>query len=202
MAQHWALAAFQLKTAIEKHLWSKQANHFLRGLNLFVSSSLSDPTNQSLRQVKMNGKTHHVQLQDSVLDISLLGLSVPFGVFSPDDPRMQATADAIARHLTSPIGGIFRYQNDIYRGGNPWILCTLWLAWFDVLAASASPLSHEYHISRARELYTWVLEHRTSLDLLAEQIDCVTGQPCWVVPLAWSHAMFLLVSAALEQSRQ
>lgn len=201
-ARHWAQAALQLKAAIEKHLWSEQAGHFLRGLNLFVSSSSPNQTDQSLREVKMNGKTRSVQLQDSVLDISLLGLSVPFGVFSPEDPRMQATAEAIAQHLASPIGGIFRYQNDTYRGGNPWILCTLWLAWFDALAGETLHPSREYHTSRARELYTWVLEHRTALDLLAEQINCTNGQPCWIVPLAWSHAMFLLVSAVLEQTKK
>lgn len=199
-ARYWAQAAFQLKTAIEKHLWSESAGHFLRGLNLFVTPPSPPQQNSSFREISINGKKRWVQLEDSVLDISLLGLSVPFGVFSPDDPRMQATAEAIERHLTSPIGGILRYQNDTYRGGNPWILCTLWLVWFKALAGDTPHTSQESHTSCACELYTWVLDHRTALDLLAEQIDYKSGQPCWIIPLAWSHAMFLIVSGALQQT--
>ena len=78
-----------------------------------------------------------------------------------------------------------RYGHDSYRGGNPWILCTLWLAWQELMQGNQLA---------AHNLYQWVLNHRTALDLLAEQIDRVTGKPNWVVPLAWSHAMFILVS--------
>ena len=192
MARHWTQAAATLKTAIETHLWSERTGHFLRGLHLLVPSPSSELSTTSVPpplEVKMNGTTRFVQQQDTTLDISLLGLSVPFGVFSPEDPRIQATAEAIAQHLTSPIGGILRYQQDNYRGGNPWILCTLWLAWFDALVGNKT---------RACELYAWVLEHRTPLDLLAEQIDRTSGLPCWIVPLGWSHAMFLLTTAALS----
>jgi len=187
-SQHWARAAARIKVAIETHLWSERVGHFLRGVNLLVSPP-STKKNKLIQEIEINGTARYAQQQDTVLDTSLLGLSVPFGVFSPHDPRMRATAEAIARHLTSPIGGLLRYQQDHYRGGNPWILCTLWLAWFDVLTGNKA---------RASELYTWVLEHRTTLDLLAEQIDSTSGQPCWIVPLGWSHAMFLLVSAALK----
>ncbi|HEV7235967.1 MAG TPA: hypothetical protein VGN15_07290, partial [Ktedonobacteraceae bacterium] len=53
--------------------------------------------------------------------------------------------------------------------------------------------------ARALHLYSWVLEHRTSLDLLPEQVDRTTGEPCWVVPLGWSHAMFILATLALGE---
>jgi glucoamylase len=192
-ASYWSHAAATLKAAIEEHLWSDRAGHFLRGLNLIVAPSpmTRDQHNQCTQEVTINGMVRFVQREDAILDISLLGLSVPFGVFSPHEPCMQATAEAIAQRLTSPIGGILRYQQDRYRGGNPWILCTLWLAWFDALANNRT---------RACELYTWVLEHRTELDLLAEQVDRVSGKPCWIVPLGWSHAMFLLASDALGKA--
>lgn len=124
-------------------------------------------------------------LSDSTVDTSILGLSIPFGVFSASDPRMRATAEAIAEQLISPVGGICRYRGDQYCGGNPWILCTLWLA----LQYMDSGQEEEGY-----RLYNWALKHRTSLDLFAEQIDRVTDKPCWVVPLGWSHAMFLLAT--------
>ena len=124
--------------------------------------------------------------------MSILGLSIPFGVFSPDDPRILASAEAVFTYLSSPVGGIRRYEDDHYRGGNPWVICTLWLALQDLAAGKQE---------RALEFYNWVLEHRTSLDLLPEQVDCKAGKPCWIVPLGWSHAMFILATQALSGQR-
>jgi GH15 family glucan-1,4-alpha-glucosidase len=81
-------------------------------------------------------------------------------------------------------GGIKRYENDGYIGGNPWVLATLWTALL--------------HISRkdydkASEYFEWAVKSCTKLGFLPEQTDRESGRPAWVIPLTWSHAMFELV---------
>lgn len=191
-AERWAIAATHLKDAIEKHLWSASHQRFLRGMRIQISPHDIEQlrhqqtfSEANLLSTKHAGKMQYMLLHDSTVDTSILGLSIPFGVFSANDPRMIATAEAIARHLTSPVGGICRYQGDRYRGENPWIICTLWLA---------LQYMNSERMEQGLDLYNWALDHRTSLDLFPEQIDATTGKPCWVVPLAWSHAMFLLAT--------
>ncbi|MBX5450824.1 glycoside hydrolase family 15 protein [Thermogemmatispora sp.] len=190
--QQWQEAAARLKQAIEQYLWSASAGHFLRGAHLKVApleENEAAPLAADETAVEIRGRRWRARREDPTLDISILGLAVPFGVFSPTDPRLQATASAIAERLRSPVGGILRYQGDSYRGGNPWILCTLWLAWYEALAGD---------LEAAEELYRWAVEHRTALDLLPEQISRQNGQPCWILPLGWSHAMFVLVTQELR----
>jgi oligosaccharide amylase len=181
--KQWAVAATQLKQAIEKHLWDASQQRFLRGIKTRIPKHLL--SNANIATIGCSEQALYMPLRDMVVDTSILGLSIPFGVFPASDPRMIATAEVVAKHLTSPVGGIVRYEGDQYRGRNPWIICTLWLAL-------------QYINSERKEqgyqLYNWALEHRTSLDLFSEQIDLTTGKPCWVTPLAWSHAMFLLVT--------
>ena len=38
----------------------------------------------------------------------------------------------------------------------------------------------------------YALYARLSTDLLPEQVDEHSGEPAWIVPLTWSHAMFVL----------
>ena len=74
--------------------------------------------------LQMNDKsiTRDYTLFDGTLDISLLGLSIPFGILSPEDPRMVSTAELVERILTVPgTGGLMRYEYDGYIGGNPWV---------------------------------------------------------------------------------
>jgi len=196
-ARRWASAADDLKSAIEKYLWDSSQERFLRGIRTRISSQdaarlRSEPgyIEADIREVDVAGRKQYLLQNDTTIDTSILGLSIPFGVFAPDDPRMLATADAVAKYLLSPVGGIRRYQSDPYRGGNPWIICTLWLALQDIASGRKE---------RAYDLYNWVLEHRTPLDLLSEQVDRVTGKPCWIVPLGWSHAMFILASQAMAE---
>jgi len=36
--------------------------------------------------------------------------------------------------------------------------------------------------------------------LLPEQVSKDNGEPCWVIPLTWSHAMYVLVLAGLKEA--
>lgn len=121
---------------------------------------------------------------DEAADISMLGLIYPFGIFKKTDVAAKRVVAQLREKLWNhQVGGIIRYEQDTYRGGNPWILTTLWLATVDL---ATGDLAH------AKESFDWVMEKATSTGMLAEQVHRETGQPCWVIPLAWSHAMFLL----------
>lgn len=162
-AESWQRVSDQLKTTIEQRLWSEEGKCFLRGI-----------------YPQENGNI----IEDPIVDVSLLGLVYPFAFISADDPRMTATAQAVEQRLTSPkVGGIKRYEDDEYIGGNPWILCTLWLALYYVELGNQT---------KAEKLLNWAVEHQTHSGLLPEQVDRETGETAWVVPLTWSHAMLVL----------
>jgi glucoamylase len=123
-------------------------------------------------------------LGDPVADVSLLGLAWPFAAVDPGGERMRATVRALESELGSPSGGVMRYAGDTYAGGNKWVLAALWLGlWHRQIGDGAG---HERSLEYA-------LVAQTPLGLLPEQVTD-DGEPAWVVPLAWSHAMLLLVA--------
>ena len=75
-----------------------------------------------------------------------------FGMFDAGDERVRSTMESVRDELTvkSSVGGVARYQNDYYHQvsgdirnvpGNPWFICTLWLAqWYVALAESEADL--------------------------------------------------------------
>jgi GH15 family glucan-1,4-alpha-glucosidase len=94
------------------------------------------------------------------------------------------------------VGGIARYQNDYYHQvsqeidkvpGNPWPICTLWLAeWYIAKARSLEDLK------KVEKLLHWVADHSLESGVLAEQIHPYNNQPLSVSPLTWSHSTFVL----------
>jgi GH15 family glucan-1,4-alpha-glucosidase len=121
---------------------------------------------------------------DSALDASLLGLAWPFGIVDPASSRMRRTASAIEKRLATDDGGLRRYENDTYAGGNVWILTTLWLAlWYRQIG----------DLEGHRRCLRFVVDRQTHMGLLPEQV-ARDGSPSWVVPLTWSHAMFVLAT--------
>jgi GH15 family glucan-1,4-alpha-glucosidase len=65
--------------------------------------------------------------------------------------------------------------------GNPWFICTLWLAqWYIAIATAVGDLE------RARKIIDWVCAHELPGGLLS--VDPHTGAPLSVSPLTWSHA--------------
>src|SRR5439155_13908920 len=119
-------------------------------------------------------------------------LVVPrLGMLPPGDPRIVATLEAVEASLwcRTEIGGLARYERDDYHRacgdvpGNPWILCTLWLAdWLTALARSPEDLAP------TRALLDWTVERALPSGVLAEQLHPHTGEPLSVSPLTWSHA--------------
>jgi len=136
------------------------------------------------------GHTRYLLDEDPVADTSLLGMSTPFKLVAPDHPVMVKTADRLVEQLWStPSGGMLRYTGDRYQGGrNPWVLCTLWLGIYEAERGNRA---------KAEQILDWAVARRTRTGLLAEQVDPVTGEAVWVVPLTWSHAMYVLLALQL-----
>jgi glucoamylase len=134
---------------------------------------------------------------DTTIDSSMWAL-FKFGMFDADDPMIVSTMEAIEQRLTvkTSVGGVARYENDYYHQvshdiervpGNPWFICTLWLA--------------QWHIARAKTVHElqasiptlqWVASHGLRSGVLAEQVDPYTDAPLSVSPLTWSHAEVLI----------
>ena len=134
---------------------------------------------------------------DTVLDSAIYGLW-RFGMYPPDDPRVVDTMRAIADQLgnKAEAGGIARYTDDYYFRveqntqlvpGNPWFMCTMWLAqWYIATATSIGDLAP------AKRMIDWAVARQLPGGLLSEQLDPHTGAPLSVSPLTWSHAEFLI----------
>jgi GH15 family glucan-1,4-alpha-glucosidase len=97
---------------------------------------------------------------------------------------MRATIEAVERELRLGDGGVLRYEDDEYAGGNPWLISTLWLGLAERQAGDEA---------RLRPSLEYALARQTPLGLLPEQVTR-DGEPAWVVPLGWSHAMLILAS--------
>ncbi|MFW6032039.1 MAG: glycoside hydrolase family 15 protein, partial [Phycisphaeraceae bacterium] len=130
---------------------------------------------------------------DSAVDSSLYGIFA-FGLLPVDDERVASTMEAVAERLwvRTDVGGIARYENDHYHRmvgdtervpGNPWFICTLWLAEYYIARAKS-----EAELDEALPLLQWVVEHALPSGVLAEQVHPETNAPLSVSPLTWSHA--------------
>jgi glucoamylase len=121
--------------------------------------------------------------------VSLLGVAWPFRAVDPAGARMQATAAAVERELATPGGGILRHADDRYAGGNAWVIAALCLGLWQRKVGAVD--GHRRGLAYAERV-------ATPLGLLAEQVSD-DDRPVWVLPLAWSLAMFVL--AARPSSR-
>jgi len=131
---------------------------------------------------------HDDNIDASMYAIFALGL-LPVG-----DERVKATMDAIADRLwvKTEVGGVARYEDDYYHQvtrdtdrvpGNPWFICTLWLAQYHIAAAQDVA-----GLKKASELLDWVADGALPSGVLAEQVHPMTNDPLSVSPLTWSHA--------------
>lgn len=124
---------------------------------------------------------------DEVVDISSLYGCFMYARLPLNDERLTKTADTVIAQLynQSPAGGVIRYPGDGYflsddtYPGNPWIVCSMWLAQY---------LVHSGNTEEAQKLVDWALSKQTASGMLSEQFDAKTGQPVGVTPLVWSHA--------------
>lgn len=170
-ADRYRVVAAEVRDAASSHLWMEDMNRFCRMLY---------PNPEGKLQT------------DAACDASLWGLFA-FGMYSADDPRIVSSMSTLRERLwVQSVGGMARYENDAYHRqssnlpGNPWIICTLWLA--DYLLERGE--SNE-EVTQAHEILRWVASHALPSGVLAEQLHPLTGEPLSVSPLAWSHAAFI-----------
>lgn len=172
----YALAAEEIRSGLVQHLYRPEISRFARTLI---------PAGPS------NGVEY-----DTTIDASLCGLWY-FGVLSPDDPMVRSTMRAVRERLwvKTEVGGMARYEDDRYHQvsrdvqnvpGNPWFICTLWLAEYEIAVAR-----NEDEMTGALELFEWVIAHALDSGVLAEQVNPFTDEPLSVSPLTWSHAQYV-----------
>jgi len=147
------------------------------------------------------GRTARPVIQSGV-DSSLLGLAVPYQVFSRNDPVILATVAAIEKALHRSGGGVYRYKGDVYYGGGEWLLLTAWLGWY---------YAQNSEEAGASELLAWIEGCADEAGNFPEQVSEHPLAPKefqpWVnrwgpvaTPLLWSHAMYLILHESLKES--
>ncbi len=202
-AEVYNQAAEEVRAGAEKYLWSDKLGRFVRRLvpkndptppdapDYAESGPLSDPALAGGDGYPAAaGDIYEV---DEVLDASLWAI-YKFHLFEVDDPRVEATMKAVNQKLwvKTPVGGVARYENDYYHRvsndiaavpGNPWFICTLWLADYFIGRAKSTA-----ELKLALPIFEWTAGHALESGVLAEQVNPYTNEPLSVSPLTWSHA--------------
>lgn len=137
---------------------------------------------------------------DDTLDISNLYGPYMFSGLAFDDEMIVSSLEHVEKYLlnTSPIGGVIRFPGDGYflakqqYGGNPWIVCTLWLAQLYIAGG---------RIEEARGLISWSEQRALPSGVLSEQFDPENGFAIGVTPLVWSHAEYINTVLDLHQKQ-
>ncbi|HEX9982873.1 MAG TPA: glycoside hydrolase family 15 protein [Thermoanaerobaculia bacterium] len=173
----YAKAATEVREAMVRHLWMEDAGRFARGLILQPAGGY---------------------VLDSTIDASAFA-TFYLDVFPPGSAMVEGTLRAVREHLwvQTEVGGIARYEGDSYHRisedtvrvpGNPWILCTLWLAEHALTKARSVA-----ELQDALDLVRWARSKGTPSGILPEQLNPYDGQPLSVAPFTWSHAQIVSV---------
>lgn len=176
LAAKYRTSADELKAAAIQYLWDEECGHFLRMITVDDDGTIQ---------------------KDLTLDSSISGLFL-FGMFDAHDPKLGRTMQALEQTLwvKAQSGGMARYENDYYyqvthdlgqAQGNPWFICTLWLAQYRITHATGLD-----QLRGALQLLEWVQERILPSGVMAEQVNPFTGEPLSVSPLTWSHAEYVL----------
>jgi oligosaccharide amylase len=184
-ARRYQCAAEEVREAADRFLFAPEQNRFLRGVRV----------------------EHRHVTPDETMDASVAGLFL-CGFLGPEDPRLVATMEQLEARLwvKTEVGGLARYENDSYYQctgdtqnvpGNPWFLCTLWLAQWRICRALCLR-----DLEKPMELLRWCSKHALESGVMAEQIHPYTGAPMSVSPLTWSHATYVATVCQLRDKRR
>jgi GH15 family glucan-1,4-alpha-glucosidase len=185
-AETYVTAAREIREGMDRHLYRPELGRFARMVNVRADGSLEI---------------------DGVIDASLYGLFA-FGAYPAGDPRVEATMRAVYDRLwcKTEVGGVARYEGDYYHAvsqdrdrvpGNPWFICTLWLALFVIAKAKTID-----DLADAVRILEWVDSRKLPSGILAEQVNPFTNAPMSVAPLTWSHATVIEVVQAYLEKRE
>jgi len=199
-AERYGRAADEVKAAAGKYLFSEQLNRFVR--RLVPRDTPKPPDSPTYTEpAPLSQSTDDLFEVDETIDASLYAI-YKFHLFEADDPRVESTMRAVEQKLwvKTRVGGVARYENDYYHRvsndvasvpGNPWFICTLWLADYFITRAKTIP-----ELKRALPIFEWTAAHALESGVLAEQVNPYTNEPISVSPLTWSHAT--VVSTAIK----
>lgn len=168
----------------DARLWKKRADSIAGNIDL-----LFDDKRGCYRKHLLLQRDGNLEFDDT-LDSSSPYAFIAFFDAEPSE-HVRSTYRAIEKTLfnSSPSGGVPRYVKDKYflNGkkflGNPWMICTLWLAQFYMRTGRTDD---------ADEIIEWAMNRRTDSGMMAEQFDPETGEGVGVSPLVWSHAEFVV----------
>ncbi len=160
-------AAKQLMDA-SSALWNEKTHYFYKSIDKSRDNSLHD---------------------ESIDSSSFFGAY--FNGFLKDEVREKIAYQTLIEKLTSKneIGGIVRFENDVYFSdnpesvGNPWIVTTLWHAQYLIDKARS-----ENDLTEVLKIFDWVHTHSQKSGILPEQLHPHSGAHLSAEPLAWSHA--------------
>ena len=136
---------------------------------------------------------------DFTPDSSIMSLFL-FNMKDAGDPRIVSSMSIIMKRLwVEGIGGLARYENDIYQRvkkdnripGNPWIITTLWASEYFMLRGD---------LDSALKMINWVADHKQDSGILPEQVNPYDGSALSVSPLVWSHAQFIITILDYERA--
>lgn len=220
-AKMYSEAAESIRDAALKHLWSEEHGRFLRRVVPLNQDHIAecmaqvlagqDPTLLRAEQAKAatdhNGVSKELPPIDAPLEEdATIDASIAFvhtlGLLDVDDERVTQTMQAIesALWVKTDVGGLARYEDDYYHQvsqdtdripGNPWFICTLWIA--DYRIAKAKTLEE---LQDAVGIIEWVTDRALPSGILAEQVHPESNAPLSVSPLTWSHATVVATLSA------
>ena len=168
----YGTTANEMVEAMREHLYSEQTGRFLRGLHFHDDGRIE---------------------ADTTIDSSLFG-TFYFECFAADDEMVVNTMRAVEESLSvkTDVGGVARFENDDYvrvseeTTGNPWFICTIWLADYYLAAAKSKD-----ELKKVLEILNWTVERALPSGVLAEQLNPLTGEHVSVSPLTWAHSSFV-----------
>ncbi len=208
-AEIYGQAAQEIRRGAEKYLFSTKLNRFVRRL---VPNDIPTPPGDG-NYHETSHLSHDERIEglyevDETIDASLYAI-FKFHLFEAEDEREMSTMKAVEDKLwvKTKVGGVARYENDYYHKiatdvetvpGNPWFICTLWLADYYITRAKTPS-----ELKLALPSFEWTASHALESGVLAEQVNPYTNAPISVSPLTWSHATVVsMIIKYLEKLEQ
>jgi oligosaccharide amylase len=201
-AERYNKAAEEIKAAAAKYMYSEKLGRFVRRL---VPKGEPVPPDDSTYNETVplaeDPDCADIYEVDETIDAALYAI-FKFHLFDADDPRVVSTMKQVEDRLwvKTKVGGMARYENDYYHRisddienvpGNPWFICTMWLADYQITRAKTPA-----ELKEALPIFEWTANHALESGVLAEQVNPYTNEPISVSPLTWSHAT--VVSTAIK----
>jgi len=201
LAATYKTATDEVREAFCAHFWSAEHDRFLRRIvpldhdrtaRLMAEVMAGRAPKPDQAEGAVDSGEHPIE-RDTVIDSSMHAIFA-MGLLDVHDTRVEKTMRAIESRLwvKTDVGGLARYESDYYQAvttefnqvpGNPWFICTMWLADWKIARART-----QEELREALPILDWAASHALPSGILAEQVHPNTNAPLSVSPLTWSHA--------------